>query len=208
MRVQPQENQHTILDAIPTKIKGEISIIQHNTGKREEIQQSLLEIAAKRKGDIIALQEPHAWKNKTTNKYSTITHSMYEVILPSNPYIRPRVALYIRKATLFQFKIRLDLGENTDFLAVEFYSPTERFLLFNLYNEKELRHDSKTQRSGRSTIQRSILNLNPDLPFILLGDFNRHHIWWNSQATKKTHKKETENLVSWLQSHDCQLLNE
>ena len=60
MRVQPQENQHTILDAIPTKIKGEISIIQHNTGKREEIQQSLLEIAAKRKGDIIALQEPHA----------------------------------------------------------------------------------------------------------------------------------------------------
>ena len=36
-----------------SKAKGEVSFIQHNVGKRQEVQQTLLEIGFKRKTDII-----------------------------------------------------------------------------------------------------------------------------------------------------------
>ena len=95
MSAQPQEDSYNILDMIPSKLQEEILIIQHNIGKRQEIQQTLLKIAAKRKADIISIQEPSAWKNKTNNKYFTISHNMYELILTANSHIRPRVAIYI-----------------------------------------------------------------------------------------------------------------
>ena len=145
------QDPNAILDNPPSKLRGEISIIQHNIGKRQEVQQTLLEVAAKRKADIIAIQEPCTWK-KDDNTFFTISHSMFELILPLSNTIRPRVAIYIRKAANFQFRLRLDLNANLDFLAVEFYYPTERFLLFNLYNEKELDQNSHTQQNSKKTI--------------------------------------------------------
>lgn len=205
MTSQPND-AHLILDRIPCKQRGEITIIQHNTAKREEVQQTVLEVAARRKTDLLAIQEPCTWKEKTTHKFYTISHNMYELILPSNPLIRPRVAVYIRKATNFQYKIRQDLGENSDFLPIEFCGPTERFLFLNVYNEKELDRNSATQPTGTTTIKRSILDLNLQLPFLILGDFNCHHLWWNSQRAHSP--TETNDLVHWLQHHNCQLLNE
>ena len=206
MSAQHQDNTNHILDHPPRKLRGEITIIQHNTAKTEGVHQTLLEIAARRKADIIAIQEPKAWQNKTTNLFYSISHNMYELILPTNLHIRPRVAIYLRKATNFQFKTRQDLAENSDFLAIEIYKPTERFLLFNLYNEKELSEDSGAQSRGKTTVKRSVLGLNPRLPFLLLGDFNSHHPWWNSEAGNPP--KETQDLVAWLQHHNCELLGE
>ena len=40
------------------KASGEISFIQHNVGKKQKVQQTLLEIGFKRKTDIILIQEP------------------------------------------------------------------------------------------------------------------------------------------------------
>ena len=37
----------------PSKLQGEIAIIQHNTAKKLEAQFTLLEIAARRKADIV-----------------------------------------------------------------------------------------------------------------------------------------------------------
>ena len=205
MSAQPTDSHH-ILDWIPHKQRGEITFIQHNTARRPEAHQTVLELAAQRKADILAIQEPCAWKDKATQKFYTISHNMYELILPTNSLIRPRVTIYIRKALNLQFKIRQDLAENADFLPVEFCSPMERFLLFNIYNEKELNHDSTTQPTGTSTIQRSVLHLHPNLPFLILGDFNSHHVWWNRHRGTST--TETTHLVEWLQRHNCQLLNQ
>ena len=52
------QDPNAILDNPPSKLRGEISIIQHNIGKRQEVQQTLLKVAAKRKANIIAIQEP------------------------------------------------------------------------------------------------------------------------------------------------------
>ena len=82
-----------------SKVKGEISFIQHNVGKRQEAQQTLLEIGFKRKTDIILVQEPSTWKDRQKESYFLIPHPVFNLILPSNLAIRPRVAIYIRKTS-------------------------------------------------------------------------------------------------------------
>ena len=77
--------------------------------------------------------------------------------------------------------------------------------MFNVYNERQLDKNSRTQRNSRSTISRAILELEIDLPFILVGDYNLHYIRWNALAKNLT--REAKELVDWLDKHNCQLLN-
>ncbi|OCK98943.1 uncharacterized protein K441DRAFT_540994, partial [Cenococcum geophilum 1.58] len=105
--------------------------------------------------DIILVQEPSTWKDRQKGSYFSILYPAFNLILPSNLAIRPRVAIYIRKTKIYgQFK---------------------RFLLLNIYNERQLDENSRTQRNSISTISRTILELEIDLPFILIGDYNLHH---------------------------------
>jgi hypothetical protein len=49
-----QYQSKDILDSsTTTKIAGEISFLQHNVGKRQEVQQTLLELAFAKKTDIV-----------------------------------------------------------------------------------------------------------------------------------------------------------
>ena len=92
--IQKEENISLV-----SKAKGEIFFIQHNVGKRQEAQQTLLEIGFRRKTDIILVQEPSAWKNKQKGSYFFIPHPAFNLILPNNLAICPRVAIYIRKTS-------------------------------------------------------------------------------------------------------------
>jgi len=172
--IQEEENISLV-----SKAKGEIFFIQHNVGKRQEAQQTLLEIGFRRKTDIILVQEPSAWKNKQKGSYFFIPHSAFNLILPNNLAICPRVAIYIRKTSfsILQYRNREDICKDTDIIALEIYSQFERFLLFNIYNERQLDMNSRTQRNSKTTILRAILELELeiDLPFILVGDYNLHY---------------------------------
>ena len=163
--------------SLVSKARGEISFIQHNVGKRQEVQQTLLEIGFRRKTDIILLQEPSTWKDRQKGYYFSIPHPAFNLILPNNLAIHPRVAIYIRKtsSSILQYRNREDICKDTDIIALEIYSQLKRFLLFNIYNERQLDKDSRTQRNSRTTISRAILELEIDLPFILVGDYNLHH---------------------------------
>ena len=52
---------------------------------------------------------------------------------------------------------------------------------------------------------RAILELEIDLPFVLIGDYNLHHTRWNALARNPS--KEAKELVDWLDKNNCQLLN-
>jgi hypothetical protein len=62
MLEQQQEKQYysrDILDSsTTTKVAGEISFLQHNVGRRQEVQQTLLELAFAKRTDIVLVQEP------------------------------------------------------------------------------------------------------------------------------------------------------
>ena len=84
----------------------------------------------------------------------------------SNLAIRPRVAIYIRKtsSSILQYRNREDICKDIDIIALEIYSQFKRFLLFNIYNKRQLDKNSGTQRNSRTTISRAILELEVDLP--------------------------------------------
>ncbi len=195
--------------SLVSKASGEISFIQYNVGKRQEVQQTLLEIGFRRKTDIILVQEPSTQKDRQKGSYFSIPHPAFNLILPSNLAIRPRVAIYIRKtsSSFLQYRNREDICKDTDIIALEIYGQLERFLLFNIYNEKQLDENSGTQRNSRTTISRAILELEIDLPFpfVLIGDYNLHHTRQNALARNPS--KEAEELVDWLDKNNCQLLN-
>ena len=132
--------------SLVSKASGEISFIQHNVGKRQEVQQTLLEIGFRRKTDIILVQEPSTWKDRQKESYFSIPHPAFNLILPSNLAIRPRVAIYIRKtsSSILQYRNREDICQDTDIIALEIYGQFERFLLFNIYNERQLDENSRT----------------------------------------------------------------
>src|SRR5438445_13313651 len=129
-----------------SKASGEISFIQHNVGKRQEAQQTLLEIGFRKKTDIILVQEPSTWKDKQKGSYFSIPHPAFNLILPSNLAIRPRVAIYIRKtsSSILQYRNREDICKDTDIIVLEIYGQLKRFLLFNIYNKKQLDENSGT----------------------------------------------------------------
>ena len=72
--------------------------------------------------------------------------------------------------------------------------------LFNIYNETP-RYD----RSLPYTIERKLKNITLPPRTILAGDFNAHHMWWNSRACRSLRH---ETLIQILEEGDYDLINE
>src|SRR4051812_11383264 len=102
--------QQDILDSSvkSRKSKGEFTFLQHNIAKKQEAQQTLLEIVTAKKTDYILVQEPYVWQDKTTKQWFTIPHSVYTPILPQTVN-RPRVLSYIRNGSTLDYKVRTDV---------------------------------------------------------------------------------------------------
>jgi len=92
--------------------------------------------------------EVEAWISRHVELYyiTTCPHPAFNLILPSNLAIRPRVAIYIRKtsSSFLQYRNREDIYKDTDIIALEIYGQFKRFLLFNIYNKRQLDENSKT----------------------------------------------------------------
>jgi ribonuclease HI len=210
MLEQQQEQQYQSRDILDsntttTKIAGEISFLQHNVGKRQEVQQTLLELAFAKRTDIVLVQEPSVWLDCRDNMWFSFPHPSYSLVLPKSDK-RPRTAIYIRTEAAIQHKQREDLSKDSDLLILEISGPTERFLLLNIYNEKELAEDSTSQQGGVRTIERALLHLQlTNTPFLIAGDFNSHHFLWNTAIQNPNY--EANQLASWLEAHRCELLN-
>ena len=128
----------SILESKPSKEKGEISFIQHNTARKQEVLQTVLEIAFQRKTDLILIQEPYIFKKESV--YYSIPHPAFNLILPDTS-IRPRVSIYTRKKSNFQYTPQLDICNDSDIQILEISGNLESFLVLNVYNKKELERE-------------------------------------------------------------------
>ena len=100
MLEQQQEKQYyskDILDSSSstTKVAGELSFLQHNVGRRQEVQQTLLELAFAKRTDIVLVQEPSVWLDSRDSAWFLFPHPSYSLVLPKTDK-RPRTAIYIR----------------------------------------------------------------------------------------------------------------
>ena len=209
---QQSHNRHAAREMLDTpslsKLQGEHRFLQHNVGRKQEAQQTLLEIGLGRQADFILVQEPSVWKDNNTNTWFSIPHSSYELLLPEVEK-RPRVAIYISQHTRLQYKNRPDLSLDPDLQILEITGTTEPFLLIHMYNEKE-QGATNSQTPTARTIARKLLPLQQHLqalglPFLLAGDCNCHGFLWNTSITNES--SEARQFTTWLQFFNCMLLN-
>ena len=79
----------------------EIQFLQNNIGRNQNVMISCLEQGLESKIDFILFQEP--WIYQSGETYITISHPSYTTILPENTQQRPRVAIFYRKLSKFQY---------------------------------------------------------------------------------------------------------
>ena len=114
--------------------------MQNNTSRNSDYMVTCLEIGIESGIDFILFQEP--WISQDNS--FTISHPSYNVILPEQPdpitRVRPRVAIFHRKLSKFQFCQRTDLNSDSDLLILDILgSEINDLQLINIYNEKSLK---------------------------------------------------------------------
>ena len=65
--------------------------------------------------DFVLFQESFV----NTNSMTTISHSAYYCIMPESEKIRPRVIIFAKKNSRFQFCQKLDINSDTDILIID-----------------------------------------------------------------------------------------
>ncbi|KAL1978951.1 hypothetical protein VTN96DRAFT_8108 [Rasamsonia emersonii] len=149
---------------------------------------SCLEIGLELKIDFILFQEP--WVSRDNS--FTISHPSYNALLPESKDIRPRVAIFHRKLSRFQFCQRNDICQDSDIIIIDILgTKIKDFQLINIYNEKSLKESQDDW-----TIDRALVNITPSRNTIIGGDFNAHHPWWNSAISTPIR---AQAVVSWLE---------
>src|SRR6266536_5362131 len=117
---------------------SKIQFLQQNVDKNDSKMHTCLQIDLKLNIDFILFQESFV----NTNTMTTISHSAYYCIMPESEKIRPRVIIFAKKNSRFQFYQRSDIYSDTDILIIDINnslnSDTKVIQLINIYNEKSL----------------------------------------------------------------------
>jgi hypothetical protein len=152
-----------------------IYFLQNNTARNADTMTTCLEIGLEQQIDFILLQEPWISNDNT----SSISHPAFDAILPERTDIRPRVAIYHRKLSRFNYCQRNDITSDSDLLVIDILGAGIQGLqLLNIYNEQSL-EEGKTEW----TVERALSGITPSKNSIIGGDFNAYHSWWNSETS-------------------------
>src|ERR1700730_11993850 len=136
-------------------MNSEIKFLQHNVATKSDYMISCLETGIDLGIDFILFQEPYIRTG------TTISHPSFNIILPnssasSSSSLRPRVAIFHRKLSRFQFCQRDDLS-TSDLLVIDILgSQVPDLQLINIYNEKSLETGDNSY-----TIERALVNITP-----------------------------------------------
>lgn len=178
----------------------QISVLQHNCGRRDTAHHTLLDSAVNSRTTLVFIQEPYVFN--VNGRFQTLTHPSYYLLLPtSSPSAtRPRVVTYVRKQSLLQFSPRFDTVQDSDLQTIDFYVDAEPFTIYHVYNERQQGFDA-----GLYTVQRLPFELSMNSgPALLLGDFNLHHPLWNGATHSPSQL--ADSFANWLQRHQFSLL--
>ncbi|KAL5601298.1 uncharacterized protein BROUX77_005547 [Berkeleyomyces rouxiae] len=173
------------------------------------VHETILEAAATGKADIVCIQEPYTIKLKAG--YRTLTQPGFTLVVPFNVRnleampLRPRVLTYVRQG--LPFSVLFEFGDAESDIQTLRILASEPFSLLNVYNERQLTVQPVPETQPRPyTIERTnLLSRNIDTSTLLLGDFNLHHHWWNSQR-EHPHEPRADSFANWLMSQNATLI--
>ena len=123
--------------------------------------------------------------------------------MPLTQNIRPRVMIFARKQSRFDFCLRLDVCTDNDILIINIINKISSYFeviqLINIYNKKSLKEDYT-----KYIVKRKLYEIVLNKSIILCGDLNAHHSWWNFTITNS---KNANDLINWLETYEFDLLN-
>src|SRR6266496_5062102 len=94
---------------------SKIQFLQQNIDKNSNKMHTCLQIRLELNIDFILFQESFI----NTNSMTTISHSAYYYIMSESEKIRPRVIIFVKKNSRFQFCQRLDICLDINILIID-----------------------------------------------------------------------------------------
>ena len=161
---------------------------------------SCLETAEK-SADIVIIQEPWVGGGEGSQNFHSISHPSFHQLISTTTH-RPRTLTYVSNTNPYlKASLQPNICNDEDIQVIQISTPNiEPIFLFNIYNESPP-HD----RTLPYTVERVLNNLTLPERTILAGDFNAHHLWWNSKARRSLRH---ETLIDILERGDFDLINE
>ena len=177
-----------------------IRILQHNCNRSDIAMHSYLQ-TAETTADIVITQEPWIGTNSDGQNYFSISHPSFLMLMSPTTHC-PRTLTYVSNTNPFlKASLQPDICSNENIQVIKISTPNlEPIHLFNIYNGTP-RYD----RSLPYTIERKLKNTTLPPRTILAGDFNAHHMWWNSRARRFLRH---ETLIQIFEEGDYDLINE
>src|SRR6266550_3218959 len=156
----------------PQPAAKNLKIWQQNINKSQYVQEDLLESLKTKKFDICAIQEPYIDLFSNTR-----ANSKWRVVYPNTHYTNPKKT---RSIILINTSILTntwsDLATNSgDVTAIQLQTDTGTINIFNIYND--IGNDDALQSLSQAA--QKFHNEENNKHMIWLGDFNRHHPYWN-----------------------------
>ena len=182
-------------------ISSSIRVLQVNLNRSPQATESALQTAVELKVDLIIIQEPWIIFNKDQLDFrntKSILHSAYMQILPADLTLRPRTLVYVARTFQPTVNLAKESPLDPDLLVIDIIEGNQKIQLLNVYNELD------QGESNTRTLERVLYDYILVPSSILLGDFNIHHLWWDSLARTTPN---ADKLVDWFETNQLSLLN-
>ena len=183
-------------------ISSSLRVLQVNLNHSSPATESALQVAIELKIDLIIVQEP--WvpiRPSDATDYSntrSVLHPSFSQILPADLTYRPRTLVYVARSFKPLVTIARSSPQDSDLLVIDIIEGQSKIQLLNIYNEED------QAKIGPFTLERCLFPRELQPNYLLLGDFNTHHPWWDPLAKPSTG---ADKLVDWFENQDLALLN-
>src|SRR5205085_6514069 len=174
--------------------------LQHNYNRNIYAMHSCLETAEK-SADIVIIQDPWVGGGEGSQNFHSISHPSFHQLISTTTH-RPRTLTYVSNTNPYlKASLQPNICNDEDIQVIQISTPNiEPIFLFNIYNESPP-HD----RTLPYTVERIVKYITLPARTILAGDFNAHHLWWNSKARRSLRN---ETIIKILEADDFNLINE
>src|SRR5437588_3463575 len=133
--------------------------------------------------------------------FHSISHPTFPQRLSATHH-RPSTLTYVSNTNPYlKSSLQPNICNDEDIQVIQISTPNiEPIFLFNIYNESP-----PNDRTLPYTVKRILKYITLPERTILAGDFNAHHLWWNSKERRALRH---ETLINILENGDFDLINE
>jgi len=179
-----------------------LRIWQQNVNRSRNAQEDLLESLKAKRFDICAIQEPciDSFNNTRAN-------SKWRVVYPNTHYTNPkktRSILLVNVSVLTNTWKALNTNSG-DVTAIQLQTNTGTINIFNIYND--INNDDALQALSQTAQRHHNEEANEHM--IWLGDFNRHHLYWdedrNSHLFTPANLEHAQTVLDLTVTHDMEM---